>query len=67
MARFLTSKSLRALIYVAADGRCKICGVQLPSGWHADHKIPFKETKTTNVHDMQALCPACNLKKGAKR
>lgn len=36
----------------------------LPEDWHADHIAPWHLTQRTNVHEMQALCPACNLKKG---
>jgi hypothetical protein len=62
--RALTSKRLRAALWVASNGKCSICGVELGSDWHADHIVPWCVTKRTNVHEMQALCPACNLKKG---
>lgn len=41
-----------------------MCGEALPDNWHADHVVPWSKTKTTNVHEMQALCPLCNIKKG---
>jgi len=62
--RRLASKRLRAALWLAADGKCSICGVELPANWHADHVVPWSVSKRTNVHEMQALCPACNLKKG---
>jgi hypothetical protein len=50
-----------------AEGRCKLCGVALPESWHADHaEKPFVISQRTNVFEMQALCPTCNLKKGCK-
>lgn len=66
MNRTLRSKKLRALLYYAQGGKCAKCGCDLPDDWHADHKTPWAVTKRTNVHDMQALCPRCNLQKGAK-
>lgn len=64
MSRCLRSKNLRAALYCEANGRCQICGDELNEGWHADHVVPWSVTKKTNVHDMQALCARCNLKKG---
>lgn len=66
MGRTLNSKSLRFALWSEADGKCKICGVELPDDWHADHIVPWSVTHETNLHDMQALCPQCNLKKGSK-
>lgn len=43
-----------------------MCGGPLPDNWHADHITPFVVTQRTNVHEMQALCPTCNLQKGSK-
>jgi len=62
--RFLRSKKLRGILYRAADGKCQVCGCSLPEDWHADHIVPWCHTGETNVHEMQALCPQCNLKKG---
>lgn len=62
--RTLRSKRLRAALWIAADGKCQICGCELGDVWHADHVVPWMASKRTNVHEMQALCPACNLKKG---
>jgi 5-methylcytosine-specific restriction endonuclease McrA len=67
MARTLRSKKLRAALWIKAKGKCQSCGVDLPWPWHADHIQPWVRTRETNVHDMQALCPTCNLKKGAKQ
>jgi 5-methylcytosine-specific restriction endonuclease McrA len=66
MNRRLSSKKMRALLYYAQDGKCAICGEPLPDDWHADHVVPWVKEQRTNVFAMQALCPSCNLKKGAK-
>lgn len=63
--RTLRNQSLRALLWIAAKGKCQMCGKPLSSGWHADHIVPWKQTHRTNVHEMQALCAACNRKKGS--
>jgi len=64
--RTLRSKKLRAALYYSQGGKCAICGGELPEDWHADHIVPWMVTKRTNVHEMQALCPKCNLGKGTK-
>jgi len=62
--RCLRSKKLRALLWQAANGKCQLCGVDLPPNWHVDHIEPHSVTGRTNFHEMQALCPQCNFKKG---
>lgn len=59
------SGSQRAALYLAADGKCTECGVELGPGWHADHVDPWSLGGTTDVVNGQALCPDCNLRKGA--
>lgn len=66
MGRFLRSKVHRALLWLAAKGKCQDCGRDLPTDWHADHAVPWVLTGRTNVHEMRALCPDCNTRKGAK-
>jgi len=63
--RTLRSKRLRALLWIAARGKCQICGHPLGEDWHADHIVAWCKSRRTNVHEMQALCRRCNLKKGA--
>lgn len=65
-ARFLRSPELRAALYVHADGKCQDCGCLLGEGWHADHIQPWSVSHRTNVFEMQALCAACNVRKGGK-
>ncbi len=63
MKRFF-NRAERAALYIAADGKCQICGTPLSEGWHADHIKPFSLGGATNMANGQALCPACNLVKG---
>src|SRR5690606_30104317 len=37
---------------------------ELEPGWHADHVKPWSSGGPTDVINGQALCPACNLRKG---
>src|SRR5664279_2491881 len=55
----------RVALYLAADGRCTRCGVELGPSWHADHMIPYSAGGSTDVINGQALCPRCNLRKGS--
>jgi len=65
MARTLRSKKLRAALWRMTDGKCAICGCDLPDSWHADHIVAWVKCRKTNVHEMQPACRSCNLKKGA--
>lgn len=55
----------RTALFLAADGRCSNCGVELEPGWHADHVHPWSRGGPTDVTNGQALCPTCNLTKGS--
>lgn len=57
--------SQKGALYLAADGHCSQCGGELELGWHADHMNPYSRGGATDVSNGQALCPGCNLKKGA--
>lgn len=59
------TKRQRIALWLAADGQCSICGEPLPSSWHADHVTPYSRGGATDVLNGQALCPTCNLQKGA--
>ena len=54
----------RTAAYVASGGRCTLCGVPLPEGWHADHVVAHSKGGATDAVNLQALCPSCNLRKG---
>ncbi len=57
--------SQRRTLFDQANGLCRECGQPLPQGWHADHVVPFSRGGETAVDNGQALCPSCNLRKGA--
>jgi superfamily II DNA or RNA helicase len=54
----------RDALYLAADGKCEQCGIELGADWHADHVTPWSRGGPTDVINGQALCPKCNLEKG---
>ncbi len=56
----------RVALYLAADGKCEGCGVELGEGWHADHVHPYSKGGPTDVVNGAALCPQCNMRKGNK-
>lgn len=63
MSRFFSGQQ-RIALFLAAQGQCQQCGATLAAGWHGDHVIPASKDGPTNVLNGQALCPACNLRKG---
>ena len=64
--RFLRSPKLRNILFDSADGLCQNCGEPLPDNWHADHATPYVVTGQTNLFEMDAMCPSCNARKGAR-
>jgi 5-methylcytosine-specific restriction endonuclease McrA len=56
----------RIALFLAAQGRCAECGEPLRRGWHADHVEPVRTGGQTEPANGQALCPRCNLVKGAR-
>ncbi len=64
MGRLFNHKQKQALYWIAG-GICEGCGEPLPAHWHADHIQPHATGGPTDVVNGQALCPTCNLKKGA--
>ena len=63
--RMLFSKSEKVALFSVANGRCEACGQSLSAGWEGDHRIPFTMGGETDLTNGQALCHACNRKKGA--
>jgi 5-methylcytosine-specific restriction endonuclease McrA len=57
----------RVALFLAARGRCAACGEPLAPGWHADHVEPVSAGGRSEPANGQALCPRCNLAKGARR
>jgi len=56
----------RVALYLAAQGRCALCGEPLRPGWHADHVRPLSAGGETEPANGRALCARCNLAKGAR-
>lgn len=53
-------------IALAQDMKCVYCRVDLADGYHVDHIMPIALGGSNDKSNIQALCPTCNLKKGAK-
>jgi 5-methylcytosine-specific restriction endonuclease McrA len=58
------SKRQKMILALRAGGSCERCGSHLDGGFHADHVRAFSQGGETTLNNGQALCPACNLKKG---
>lgn len=41
-------KSTRDIVFNKFGGKCYLCGTNLVSGWHCDHKEPLKRNATYN-------------------
>ena len=65
MKRFFSKKEKRHLA-ILAGGDCMHCGSMLSDSFHGDHVVPFSKGGATHLANGQALCPKCNLEKGAK-
>jgi hypothetical protein len=52
-------------IFKASDGHCQDCSTEISAtNFHADHITPHSKGGRTDVINGQALCSACNTKKG---
>lgn len=60
------TKRQRMILALRAAGACERCGDRLGQAFHADHVRPFSQGGATTLDNGQALCAACNLKKGAR-
>jgi len=65
MKRRFSSRQ-RLILRLIAGGRCRQCGDPLNSDFHADHRRAFSRGGPTILTNGQALCSACNLRKGAQ-
>ena len=60
------TRKQKAALYIAADGKCESCGVQLLPGWHGDHVTSHAHGGPTDLINGAALCADCNWRKGNK-
>jgi 5-methylcytosine-specific restriction endonuclease McrA len=63
--RRCATKRQRLDAFLRSNGRCALCDVTLTEGFHVDHVIPFSKQGETEKWNLQATCPACNLRRGA--
>ena len=60
-----TNTDIKRLLF-AQECKCVYCGVDLDSGFHADHIYPLMNYKYNGPENIQLLCQFHNLSKGAK-
>jgi len=59
------NKQQRKVLLMISGGFCSNCSKTLSNSFHADHIYPFSKGGQTIIENGQALCSACNLKKGS--
>jgi 5-methylcytosine-specific restriction endonuclease McrA len=68
---YINAKIIHALWH-KQNGLCIYCRAKLGDSpkskqtYHIDHIHPISKGGTNELHNLQCLCPPCNLKKGAK-
>jgi 5-methylcytosine-specific restriction endonuclease McrA len=61
-----TAKEVRQLLAMQ-NYLCKLCNRHLGiTGYHVDHVVALAKGGMNVVRNLQVLCPACNLAKGAR-
>jgi 5-methylcytosine-specific restriction endonuclease McrA len=63
--RFLRSNRQRYQIYRSQNGLCGICRKPLDDDFEIDHRKSKKKLGPTAYHNLQAVHPLCNRRKGA--
>lgn len=57
------NRTERATVFIIANGRCELCGVELDENWEVDHRLPFSLGGDTTIENAMALCRVCNRRK----
>jgi len=57
--------SISRAVYLRDGRRCQDCG-NTRGEFHLDHRVPFSKGGETTIENLQVLCRACNLSKGAR-
>ena len=53
-------------IYLLQKQSCAVCKVHLGDDYHVDHIHPLAKGGKHEKHNIQLLCPTCNVRKSAK-
>lgn len=53
-------------LFALQKGQCICCRASLEDGYHVDHIYSLINGGGNGKNDIQLLCPACNMSKGAK-
>ena len=57
-------EAVRSEVWRRDLGQCVVCGAK--ESLEFDHIIPLAKGGASSVRNLQLLCKACNLKKGAE-
>lgn len=57
----LASRRQRLWLFALAEGKCQLCGKELPESFHCDHIQEYSKGGQTLLHNMRAVCATCNL------
>ena len=60
-----TASDIHALL-VLQKYMCVVCRTSIKDSYHVDHIYPLSRGGGNGKHDIQLLCPTCNLQKHAK-
>ena len=62
-----TTKGIKDTLWASQEKQCANCKIQFPlEDMHLDHIKPLKKGGEHEDSNLQVLCQACNLRKGAK-